>query len=726
MLLIKGDSNNNVKFLQQGLRIVCINPNGTDGVFGNGTESAVIRFQTKNGIATSGIVNDITWDVLCEQIMPIQQGLKNAGYNIGDIDGIAGQTTYNSVLDFQSRNGLTSDGMVGAGTTILLFPDNRDTATYILSRGAKGDSVRNAQLRLIELGYSCGSVGADGQFGNGTYNAVVAFQKQNNLTPDGAIGANTSEKLFSASAVRYAVSTVQKKGMTGEQVRDLQERLIALGYSCGSSGADGFFGNATYYAILNFQKCNTLSQDGIAGSQTLTVLYSPLAIRYSAPTVLKRGDSGEEVRKLQLRLIQLDYICGNGIVDGIFGGGTYDSVYDFQRLNGLSTDGVAGPATLAMLYSANPKRYEVTVPTIPVISGTNNIVDYAIQLILKGEGNYSAINPIDPISIGILQWYQERAHDLLCGIKSLNQKLVEDTLGEQSKLVNELNENRTVFKGRYLVDDEKSKLAILLRTTESHTVQDETARIDVTGYIENGKGKGITDEKALIYYADLYNQSPKQANNIVDGIIGEITLDKLHQGAMDNSVMNQYSTRRNNAYQAAKSFLGSVSLENFVNIALGECGTTEKYDNITKYGEWFGLNGEPWCAIFVSWCANQAGLLATTNNSNGIIPKYSSVSKGMEWYRNNNRFGLKGNYLPKFGDILFLKTGTSHTAIVVGYDESNNKLYTIEGNFSNKVCKVWRYANDSRITGYGVNGSNSSGYVLDDAISDVKGDTSTV
>ena len=157
MLLKKGDSGNNVKYLQQGLRIVCINPNGTDGVFGNGTESAVMRFQSKHGIATTGIVNDIIWDFPCEQIMPIQQGLKNAGYNIGTIDGVAGSNTYNSILDFQRKNGLTADGMVGAGTLKLLFPDNKNNEGHVLSREAKGDAVKAAQNRLIELGYSCGN-----------------------------------------------------------------------------------------------------------------------------------------------------------------------------------------------------------------------------------------------------------------------------------------------------------------------------------------------------------------------------------------------------------------------------------------------------------------------------------------------------------------------------------------------------------------------------------------
>lgn len=726
MLLQKGDSNSNVKCLQQGLRIVCINPKGTDGIFGDGTESAVKRFQTKHGITDTGIVNDLTWNVLCEQIMPVQQGLKNAGYNIGNIDGIAGTVTYESVLDFQRKNGMDPDGMVGSGTMKLLFPDEQNTASYVLSRGSKGESVKKAQLRLIELGYSCGSAGADGQYGTGTYNAVVAFQKQNSLTPDGVIGKDTSSALYSEKAIRYSEVTILKKGMSGEAVRKLQERLIALGYSCGNTGADSFYGNATYYAVISFQKCNELSTDGIAGPKTLSVLYSTNANRYSAPSVLKRGDSGEEVKKLQLRLIELGYVCGTGIADGIYGAGTYDSVSDFQRLNDLSVDGVAGQDTLAVLYSANPKRYEVIPPTIPVISGTNDIIDYAINVITQGEGNYTAINANDPISIGILQWYEERAHDLLCGIKELNPQLVEDLLGKDSALVNELKQDRSVFSKRYLTEEEKEALVNLLGTSESHKVQDETARVDVAGYMEDGKGKGITDEKALIYYADLYNQSPKQARAIVEAVEAPITLDKLHASAMANSVMNKYETRRKNAYNAANSFMGSVSLEKFVNIALAECGTIEKYNNITKYGEWYGMNGQPWCAMFVSWCAKQAGLLVSSGNNNGIIPKYASVAMGMEWYKNNNRFGKKGEYTPKYGDILFLKTGASHTAIVVGYDEENNKIYTIEGNFSDKVCKVWRYADDSRITGYGTNGGDSYGYVLEDAISDAKGNTSTI
>lgn len=59
-----------------------------------------------------------------------------------------------------------------------------------------------------------------------------------------------------------------------------------------------------------------------------------------------------------------------------------------------------------------------------------------------------------------------------------------------------------------------------------------------------------------------------------------------------------------------------------VKIAAEEIGYQEVYDNDTKYGEWYNLNYQPWCAMFVSWCANQAGI------STDIIPKYCRCTDG--------------------------------------------------------------------------------------------------
>ena len=67
----------------------------------------------------------------------------------------------------------------------------------------------------------------------------------------------------------------------------------------------------------------------------------------SAATVLRQGSSGSEVRTLQSRLKQWGYYSGS--VDGVFGSGTLAAVKYFQRKNGLSADGIVGPATAAAL-----------------------------------------------------------------------------------------------------------------------------------------------------------------------------------------------------------------------------------------------------------------------------------------------------------------------------------------------------------------------------------------
>jgi len=72
----------------------------------------------------------------------------------------------------------------------------------------------------------------------------------------------------------------------------------------------------------------------------------------SYPT-LRRNDAGADVKRMQTQLIALGYLQPGGD-DGDFGTGTFNAVRDFQRNNNLTTDGVAGPNTLSVLYGPSP------------------------------------------------------------------------------------------------------------------------------------------------------------------------------------------------------------------------------------------------------------------------------------------------------------------------------------------------------------------------------------
>jgi N-acetylmuramoyl-L-alanine amidase len=60
-----------------------------------------------------------------------------------------------------------------------------------LSKGAEGAAIKAMQILLIGYGYSCGKAGADGDFGNSTFQALKSYQKDNNLIADGCCGSKT-------------------------------------------------------------------------------------------------------------------------------------------------------------------------------------------------------------------------------------------------------------------------------------------------------------------------------------------------------------------------------------------------------------------------------------------------------------------------------------------------------------------------------------------------------
>ena len=279
MLLQLGDKGDNVKYLQYGLHILCCSPNGFDGEFGNGTLTAVKKFQSKYGLVSDGIVGDVTWNTLKNEIATIQAQLNKKGCSVGTVDGIAGPATYNAVISFQNKNGLTADGQVGPATWDVLFDTISGGNSYsrilkLTSPLMYGEDIRAVQNKLNSLGYVAGT--ADGYYGNMTRNAVINFQSKKGLAADGDVGPTTWSALFNTSTSGGSgysrILKLTSPLMYGEDIRAVQNKLNSLGYNAGT--ADGYYGNDTRTAVISFQTARGIDIDGEVGPTTWKTLFN--------------------------------------------------------------------------------------------------------------------------------------------------------------------------------------------------------------------------------------------------------------------------------------------------------------------------------------------------------------------------------------------------------------------------------------------------------------------
>jgi len=118
------------------------------------------------------------------------------------------------------------------------------------------------------------------------------------------------------------------------------------------------------------------------------------------------------------------------------------------------------------------------------------------------------------------------------------------------------------------------------------------------------------------------------------------------------------------------------------NIAKSQIDYQETGNNDTMYGKWYGLNNQPWCAIFVSWCYDQASLVKTVaaQNKKG----FASCDAGLKWFVKQNKLIPVGD--AEEGDIVFFQFDNDaqpdHVGIVVKNMKRIKTLRTIEGNTS--------------------------------------------
>jgi peptidoglycan hydrolase-like protein with peptidoglycan-binding domain len=185
-----------------------------------------------------------------EDVRILQERLRIAGYYYGNSTGIFGPITEEAVKRFQTAYNLRADGIVGSATIVRLPPNNigygedveaRPANTDKLRIGDRGEAVRVLQQHLIQAGYLAGE--PNGYFGAFTADAVKRFQSDNYLAVSGIAGSTTRGKLY---------AQVKNTPTSEFETLEIQRRLNARGFYKGP--LNGVLGKDTQRAIKQAQE----------------------------------------------------------------------------------------------------------------------------------------------------------------------------------------------------------------------------------------------------------------------------------------------------------------------------------------------------------------------------------------------------------------------------------------------------------------------------------------
>ncbi len=242
-----------------------------------------------------------------EDVLELQTRLADLKYYTGNLSGRYREGTREAVKDFQADFDLDETGIADVLTQSVLF-----SALYRpLRYGSTGEDVKTLQKRLMELGYYQGKI--SGNYLEGTQKGIRRFQEVNGLDATGEADPETQETLYSDRAVARADGTDAtatpipnqqnflvddaetalengvvmadepvaftkklKSGSSGKLVKQLQQRMTALGYYDGP--ISGNFAKKTVRAVKAIQKQNGMESNGVVDESTWNVIFNDARI----------------------------------------------------------------------------------------------------------------------------------------------------------------------------------------------------------------------------------------------------------------------------------------------------------------------------------------------------------------------------------------------------------------------------------------------------------------
>lgn len=605
------------------------------------------------------------------QVRYLQFGLKIMCCYTGVVDGNFGPGTQSAVEKFQQDFGLDVDGVVGNETWKCLV-----------------DEIKPIQQALKKKGFYKDAI--NGIAKTSTFTAVKAFQKSRGLSDDGMVGISTKARLFNENENNADEMLLPlKSGDKGDYVLFLQHALRIL--CCSPGGIDGVYGSGTVGAVTKFQSKYGFPQTGVCDKQTWNKLK-------------------QLIREIQKRLREREYNVPS--VDGFATSALAEVIKQFQEGNYLTPDGQVGATTYDLLMSNIADGATDALPLKRKSRGSRVLYfQYALRI--------CCINPngTDGVFGGgtetAVKRYQSKVSLTSDGIVDANtwERMRKDIKPIQAALENKGYDvgivdgiaTEKVYdavlkyqKDMGLVADGMvgtSTKAMLLGGTLGEGTISSTLKMGSNGSLTLYLQRILKSLEYSVPINGIFDTETRKAviefqtsNQLVaDGVVGGGTWAKLFEHHRIRDVTS--------------------GVDRLISVAKHELNWAFKEDNannITPYGQWYGMNGSPWCAMFVSYCAHQAGII------DRIVPRFAWCPSGVSWYKARGKyFKRNSGYIPKKGDIIFFHNldleRVAHTGIVI--DGDDHYVTTIEGNTSlNRVQKCTYNRNHMSIDGYGSNG----------------------
>lgn len=438
-------------------------------------------------------------------------------------------------------------------------------------------------------------------------------------------------------------------GVINSVVKDLQERLMQLGYMEDDEPTT-YYGDATSKAVQYFQRQSGMAMDGITGVSTWDALMSDNAPHYAA----KLGFQGDDITKIQYRLYNLGYLTESGQINGNFDAATDTAVKKMQEVNHLTIDGTVGQATINLLYSD-----EVKANIIALGEHSDIVKKYQNRLIALGYLSGEADGNFGLSTQNAIRAFQSR-----------NDQVVDGYLGPDT---------------RNILDSDSAKPFGMRLGEQSSDVQNMQKLLVKYGYLSSDKASG--------YFGELTKEavlSFQRTNGLAaDGTAGAKTLQVLQSGSAKSKPKrsrNNTNTGRTNGNTGGGNSGSSGSISSGLGGATVS-GSASALISIasSKIGSpyvWGSKGPNSFdCSGFVYWCLNQAGVGTSYMTSSG--------------WRSPGRFKKVGASELQEGDIVVVR---GHVGIyagggsVIDASSSNGRVVhrSFSGWWSRNFITAWR------------------------------------